>query len=135
MVLNLSETCNYNLKLVSSNKIRNLVKMWKRFLNPIKSILNQIVFAIFQLIWNQTGSYCIYHFPNQSVHGKYNLIWVWFAKISKKNSQCAMGYIAIVAFIYLREFIFKYFFVACVKSWGNVIKREVRRSYGVMISC
>ena len=49
------------------------------FRNRIKSHWNQIVFTIFRLIWNQTDVRLV---PNQSENGKYNLILVWFNKIS-----------------------------------------------------
>ena len=48
--------------------------------NHFKSNRNQIVFTMHQLIRNQTDVCLV---PNQSVHGKYNLISVWFNKISK----------------------------------------------------
>ena len=35
---------------------------------------------MYRLIWNQTD---VRLFQSQSVHGKYNLIWVWFNKISE----------------------------------------------------
>ena len=41
---------------------------------------NQILFTIFQLIWNQTD---VRLDPSQSKNGKYNLILGWFNKISK----------------------------------------------------
>jgi len=50
----------------------------KSFRNLIKSTWNQIVFTIFRLIWFQTDVRLV---PNQSVHGKYNLISGWFNKI------------------------------------------------------
>ena len=52
------------------------------FRNLIKSNRDQIVFTILRLIWNQMDS--IRLVLNQSVHGKYNLISVWFDKIPKK---------------------------------------------------
>ena len=52
----------------------------KTFRNLIKSHRNQIVFTIFQLIWNQTD---VRLDPNQSENGKYNLISVRVNKISK----------------------------------------------------
>ena len=52
----------------------------KYFRNLIKSNPNQIVFTMQRLIWIQTDDRLV---PNQSVHGKYNLISVWFNKISK----------------------------------------------------
>ena len=48
--------------------------------NLIKSTRNQIVLTIFLLIWNQTDV-CLVR--NQSQNGKYNLISIWFNKISK----------------------------------------------------
>ena len=51
------------------------------FRNLIKSKRNQIVFSIFRLIWNQTEVRLV---PNPSVRGKYNLISVWYNKISKR---------------------------------------------------
>ena len=54
----------------------------KSFLNLIKSNQKQIVFIIFRLIWHQTDSVRLV--LNQSWNGKYNLISVWFNKISKK---------------------------------------------------
>ena len=53
----------------------------KSFPNLIESNWNQIVVTIFLLIWNQTVIRLI---PNQSEKGKYNLISVWFNKISKR---------------------------------------------------
>ena len=53
----------------------------KSFRNLIKSNRNQILFTIFWLIWYQKDVSLV---PNQSVHGKYNLISVWFHKISKR---------------------------------------------------
>ena len=49
--------------------------------NRINSIWNQIVFTILRLIWNQTDVRLV---PNQSENGKYNLISVWFNKISRR---------------------------------------------------
>ena len=50
------------------------------FRNSIKSDRIQIVFTIFRLIWNRTDtSICV---PNHLVNGKYNLISVWFNKIT-----------------------------------------------------
>ena len=49
--------------------------------NHVKSTRNQIVFIIFRLIWIQTD---VLLDPNQSENGKYNLISVWFYKISKR---------------------------------------------------
>ena len=53
----------------------------KSFWNLIKSTRNQIVFAIFRLIWSQTDVRLV---PNQSENGKYDLISVWFIMISKR---------------------------------------------------
>ena len=53
----------------------------KYFQNLIKSNRNEIVFTIFRMIWNQTDVLCV---PNQSENVHYNLITVWFNKISKK---------------------------------------------------
>ena len=44
----------------------------KSFRNLIESTRNQIVFTIFQLIWNQTDVQLV---PNQSENGKYNMIF------------------------------------------------------------
>ena len=49
--------------------------------NIIKSNRNQIVFTIFRLNCNQTDVHLV---PNQLETGKYNLISVWFNKISKR---------------------------------------------------
>ena len=49
------------------------------FRNPIKLNWNQILYTIFQLIWNQTDDRLV---PNQSENGKDNLISGWFNKIS-----------------------------------------------------
>ena len=51
------------------------------FRNLMKSNRNHIVFTIFRLIWNQTDACLVL---NQSEIGKYNLISVWFNKISKR---------------------------------------------------
>ena len=53
----------------------------KYFWNLIKSNRNQIVFIIFRLIWNETNIRLV---PDQSENDKYNLIWIWFNKISKR---------------------------------------------------
>ena len=42
---------------------------------------NQIVLIIFRLIWNQTDVHLV---QNQWKNGKYNLISLWFNKISKR---------------------------------------------------
>ena len=42
---------------------------------------NKIVFTIYWLIRKQTDSFCL--LPNQSENGIYNLISVWFNKVSK----------------------------------------------------
>ena len=52
------------------------------FWNLIKSIWNQIVSTIFQLVWTQTDSVRLV--PNQSGNVKYNLISIWFDKILKR---------------------------------------------------
>ena len=52
----------------------------KSFRFLIKSTRNQILFTIFLLIRNQMY---VRLDPNQSENGKYNLISVWFNKISK----------------------------------------------------
>ena len=52
----------------------------KYFPNLIESNGNQIVFTMHRLISNQTDVLLV---PNQLENGKYNLIWVWFNKISK----------------------------------------------------
>ena len=46
-----------------------------------KSTRNRIVFTMHRLIWNQTDVRLV---SNQLVHGKYNLICVWFNKIWKR---------------------------------------------------
>ena len=51
------------------------------FRNLIESNRIQIVFAIFRLISNQMDIRLV---PNQSENGKYNLIPIWFNKISKR---------------------------------------------------
>ena len=53
----------------------------KSFRKLIKSNRNQIVFTLYLLIWNQTD---VRLDPNQSENGKYNLISLWFNKISKR---------------------------------------------------
>ena len=53
----------------------------KSFRNLIKSNWNRIVFTMHRLIWNQMEVRLVL---NQSENGKYNLISVWFNKISKK---------------------------------------------------
>ena len=52
----------------------------KTFRNLIKSNRNQIVITIFRLIWNDTDVRLV---PHLSQNGKYNLISVWFNKVSK----------------------------------------------------
>ena len=54
----------------------------KSFRNLIKSNRNQIVFAIFRLIWNQTVVRLV---PNQSYNVEYKLISVRLNEFSKKN--------------------------------------------------
>ena len=56
------------------------------FRNLKKSTRNQIVFIIFRLIWIQTD---VRLDPNLSENGKYNLISVWFDKISVCVHQTA----------------------------------------------
>ena len=46
----------------------------KPFRGLIESDPNQIVFTMYRLIWDQTDGVRLA--LNQSVHGKYNLIWV-----------------------------------------------------------
>ena len=46
---------------------------------------NQIVFTIFQLIWNQTKFRLV---PNQSENGNYNQIWVDLTRFRKEFSMC-----------------------------------------------
>ena len=53
----------------------------KYFWNLIKSNWNQVLFTVSWLIWNQTD---VRFVLNKSVHGKCNLISVWFIKISKR---------------------------------------------------
>ena len=53
--------------------LEELLHTDKSFRNIIKSIRNQIIFTIFQLIWNQTVVRLV---PNQSKNGKYNRISV-----------------------------------------------------------
>ena len=53
----------------------------KSFRNLIKSTRNQIVLTIFWLIWIRTD---VRLDLNHSENGKYNLISVWFNKISKR---------------------------------------------------
>ena len=50
------------------------------FWNLIELNRNQIIFTIFQLIWNETEIRLV---PKQSESGKYNLILGWLNKISK----------------------------------------------------
>ena len=57
----------------------------KYFQNLIKPNVNQIVFAIFRLILNQTDVRLV---PNQLENGKYNLISLWLNKISKRFLLC-----------------------------------------------
>ena len=59
----------------------------KYFRNLVKSTWNHIVFTIFRLIWNQAQVRLV---SNQSVHGKYNLIWdrfnkIWWARVGKST--------------------------------------------------
>ena len=64
----------------SSSQVVLYLYTKKFFRNLIKSNRNQIVFTIFRLIWNQSDDRLV---PSQSVHGKYNLISVWFNQITK----------------------------------------------------
>ena len=58
-----------------SETLRTLIPVFQYIQkNPNKSNRNQIVFTIFQLIWNQTDA--IRLVPSQSENGKYNLISV-----------------------------------------------------------
>ena len=51
----------------------------------LNRILIKFLFTIFRLIWNQTDACFV---PNQSVHGKFNLISVWFDNISLHIVKC-----------------------------------------------
>ena len=53
----------------------------KSFPNLVKSTRNRIAFTMHRVIWNQTDDDRLV--PNHSVISKYNLISVWFDKISK----------------------------------------------------
>ena len=66
------------LPWISKNIQRNLINLR----NLIQSNWNQIVFTIYRLIWSQMDNLRLV--PNQSVHGNYNMILVWFKKISKR---------------------------------------------------
>ena len=70
-------------------------KFFFRYL--IRSTRIQIVFTIFRLIWIQTD---VHLDPNQwqiqTENGKYNLISVWFNKISEKI-LCVYAFLARVA--------------------------------------
>ena len=61
--------------------VRWLLHTENFFRNLNKSTRNQIVSTIIRLVWKQTNGGSV---PNQSVHAKYNLISVWFNKISKR---------------------------------------------------
>ena len=80
---NASCACMLSIRcdLRASNHRGNYVHTEEFFRNLIKSTRNQIVFTIFRLIWNQTDVRLVI---NQSENGKYNLISVWYNKISKK---------------------------------------------------
>ena len=54
----------------------------KYFPNLIKSNPNQIVFTMHPDWFGTANGRCPFAVPNQSVHGEYNLISVWFNKIS-----------------------------------------------------
>ena len=75
------------LMFISSSQVHTE----KSYRSLIKSNPNQIVLTIFRLIWNskRTRSFAV---PNQSENGKYNVISVWFNKISKKMSLCALAF-------------------------------------------
>ena len=60
-------------------KMSTAVLTEKSFGNLIKSNWNPIAFTIFRLIWNQTDVRLV---PNKSENDNYNLILVWFNKIS-----------------------------------------------------
>ena len=62
---------------LSLSRTRPRMHTEKSFRNLVKSNRNQIVFTIFRLIWNQMV-------PNQSENGKWNLISVWFNKITER---------------------------------------------------
>ena len=66
----------------------------KSFRNLIKSTQNQIVFAIFQLIWIKTD---VRLDSNESENGKYNMILVWINKIPK-----SFLYVYTSVYFYLR---------------------------------
>ena len=68
-------------KRIIHNIEHGLLHTEESFRNLVKSNRNQIVFTIFWLIKSQTD---VRLFPNQSVHGKYNMISVWFNKIPKR---------------------------------------------------
>ena len=55
----------------------------KYFRNLIKSNPNQILFTMHRLIWNQTDVRLV---QNKSVHGKCNLILLWFIRFRKDFS-------------------------------------------------
>ena len=66
--------------VTSSQKIRTE----KSLRNIIRLSRNQIVSTIFRLIWNRMGDCLI---PNQSENGKYNMISIWFNKISVRFAR------------------------------------------------
>ena len=73
---------------------RRSIHTEKSFQNLIKLNWNQIVFTIFRLIWNQMNDRLV---PNHSENGSYNLILVWFKKISLCVGQyCILPAIVIV---------------------------------------
>ena len=59
---------------------RSKIHTEKSFRNLINSNWNQTVFTIFRMIQNQTDVRLV---PNRSVNGYYNMITVWYNKISK----------------------------------------------------
>ena len=63
------------------NIIRRNLHTEKTFQNLIKSNWNQIVFTIFQYIWDQT---VVRFVPNQSENDIYNLNSVWLIMILKR---------------------------------------------------
>ena len=75
-------SCSYKIKY--QNIGMQMLIFWYfilQLLHAEKSFRNQIVFTIFQLIWNRTDVRLV---PNQSVHGKCNRISVWFKNIPKR---------------------------------------------------
>ena len=68
----------------------------KYFRNLFKSTRNQILFTIYQLIWNQTY---VRLDQNQSENGYYNMISIWFNKISKRFLCDITNTLSNIAFI------------------------------------